>query len=69
MCHRPAIVLAHDPQVTAPQTLPHMPQLFWLVVVSTQLLLQCVPEAQPQLLAMQLSPPATLQVVPQLPQL
>jgi hypothetical protein len=69
MCQRPAIVLAHDPQVTAPQTLPHEPQLLWSLVVSMQVLPQCMPVAQPQLLEMQLSPPATLQVVPQLPQL
>ena len=49
--------------------LPHEPQLLWLVVVSTQVPLQSVPETQPQLLEMQLSPPATLQVVPQVPQL
>jgi hypothetical protein len=68
-CQRPAIPWLQEAQVVTPQALPQLPQLFWFEVVSTQVPLQSVPVAQPQLLEMQLSPPPVLQVVPQEPQL
>ena len=55
--------------MAAPQEMPQPLQLLGSVVVSTQAVPQWVPLAQPQLLAMQLSPPDVLQVVPQVPQL
>jgi len=55
--------------VAAPQTLPHIPQLFWLVVVSTHVPLQLVPDEQVQAPAAQVSPPAVLHAWPHEPQL